>query len=178
MISQQNILWHLNLQQPNPRLGNSGALVGEASPGKAASDAELRSNTPGLVPPGKQTNKQTTTMTTTMTTTITIAMTVTKSSTRTVETRTTTTNTRTATIMTFIMIAIAIAISIAIAKELPTDKKTDGQALLYQSVSGKLKKSDVIVVDYVFCQPSCQVWACWPIATPRTRSEGTPWAWL
>ena len=33
------------------------ALVGEASPGKAASDAELRSNTPRLIPPGKQTNK-------------------------------------------------------------------------------------------------------------------------
>ena len=35
------------------------ALVGEASPGKAASEAELRSNTPRLIPPGKQTNKQT-----------------------------------------------------------------------------------------------------------------------
>ena len=35
------------------------ALVGEASPGNAASDAELRSNTPRLIPPGKQTNKQT-----------------------------------------------------------------------------------------------------------------------
>ena len=32
------------------------ALVGEASPGKAASDAELRSNTPRLIPPGKRTN--------------------------------------------------------------------------------------------------------------------------
>ena len=31
------------------------ALVGEASPGKAASDAELRSETPRLIPPGKQT---------------------------------------------------------------------------------------------------------------------------
>ena len=42
-----------------PAIAPRHALVGEASPGKAASDAELRSNTLRLIPPGKQTNKQT-----------------------------------------------------------------------------------------------------------------------